>query len=63
MNQNLSTLELIVLGAVAVIVLFLFVPGLKRLQQQSQEAEKDWAGVLIPMGGVVLFVIVLLLII
>ena len=63
MDGHLTTLEMIVLGAVALIVIFLFVPGLKKLHEDSQKAEKDWSGVLLPIGAVVLFVVVLILII
>jgi len=63
MNPNLSTLELIVIGAVALIVIFLFVPGLKRLSEESRNAEKDWPGLLLPIAGVVVFVVVLILIV
>ncbi len=60
MDGGLSTWEMIALGAVAVIVIFLFVPGLKKIQEDSQKAEKDWKGVLLPLGAVVLFVILLI---
>ena len=63
MNPNLSTLELIVIGAVALIVIFLFVPGLKRLSEESRNAEKDWSGLLLPIAGVVVFVVMLILIV
>ena len=61
MNPGLSTLELIALGAVALVVIFLFVPGLKRISQESKEAEKDWPGFLIPIAAVVGFVVLLIM--
>ena len=63
MDGALSTWEMIALGAVALIVIFLFVPGIKKIQEDSQKAEKDWKGVLLPIGAVVLFVILLIAIV
>lgn len=56
-----DTWELIAIGAVVLLVLFWFRPGLKQAFKQSKEAtNKDWTGVLLPIGLVVLFVIVLI---
>ena len=56
-----DTWEIIAVGAVVVVVLFLFRPGLKETFRKSKEAEnKDWTGVIVPLGLVVLFVILLL---
>ncbi len=63
MNPNLATWELIALGALALVVIFLFVPGLKRINEESKNAEKDWSGVLLPIAGVVVFVVLLILIV
>ena len=63
MNEGLATWEMIALGAIAIIVLLLFMPGLKTIIQQSKEAEKDWPGLLIPIGAVVLFVIILIMLV
>ena len=52
--------EQILVGIVAVLVLFLFFPGVKRAAQQSREAEKDWPAVLLPLVLVVLFVLFLI---
>jgi len=44
-----------------VMVLFWIGPGVKASLEQSRKAEKkDWAGVLFPIGLVVLFVILLI---
>ena len=52
---------MIAIGAVVVVVLLLFRPGLKQALKQSQEAtNKDWAGLLLPIGLVILFVILLI---
>lgn len=57
----MSTWEQVMLGAAAVVILFLFWPGTKKAMEQSRQAENpDWTGALIPIGGVVLFVIVLI---
>ncbi|MDA9982055.1 hypothetical protein N9H39_04825 [Gammaproteobacteria bacterium] len=56
-----DTWELIAIGAVVLLVLFWFRPGLKQAFKQSKEAtNKDWTGLLLPIGLVVLFVIVLI---
>ena len=53
--------EQILLGMVAVIVTFLFWPGIKKAIEQSKNVENpDWAGALIPIGVVVLFNIFLI---
>ena len=62
MGEQLATWEMIALGAIAIIALLLFYPGLRRLTEKSREAEKDWPGFLIPVGAVVLFVILLIMI-
>jgi len=54
--------EQLLLGAIALGVFFLFRPGIKQAMEKSQKAEnKDWQGVLFPIGLVVLFVIVLIM--
>lgn len=53
--------EQLLIGVFAIIMLFLFVPGIKKMLKQSQQAEKDWPAVLIPIGLVVLFVILLIM--
>ena len=53
--------EQILLGMVAVIVTFLFWPGIKKAIEQSKTGENpDWAGALIPIGVGVLFIIFLI---
>jgi len=49
------------LGAVALLVIFWFKPGIKAALKQSEEAEKDWASVLLPIAAVILFVVFLLM--
>ncbi len=57
----MSTWEKVLTGVLVLMVLLWFRPGIKAIFEQSQQAqEKDWQGVLIPIGLVVLFVIFLL---
>ncbi|NIN35306.1 MAG: hypothetical protein GWO08_12360 [Gammaproteobacteria bacterium] len=52
--------EQVLLGIGAVILVFIFWPGVKVAMQKSKEAENpDWQGVLLPIGVVVLFIILL----
>lgn len=60
--QQMATWEMILLGAVAILVIFWFRPGIKAMLERSQHAEKDWPSVLIPIAMVVLFVIFLIVI-
>lgn len=56
-----ETWETIAIGAVVLVVLFLIRPGLKQAFKQSKEAtNKDWAGLILPIGLVILFVILLI---
>ncbi|MGH8593664.1 MAG: hypothetical protein ACREX9_06635 [Gammaproteobacteria bacterium] len=59
--QEVSTWEAVLLGVLALLLVFWFRPGIKEALRQSQETEhKDWAGALIPITLVVLFVILLI---
>ena len=59
--EQLSTFEMIILGAVALGVLFWVGPGIKGMLEQSRQVEnKDWAGVLLPIIIVVIFVFFLI---
>ncbi|MEW4981574.1 MAG: hypothetical protein AB1Y26_12160 [Cycloclasticus sp.] len=53
--------EQLALGAVALLVIFWFRPGIKAALKQSEEAEKDWAGILLPIAAVILFVVFLVM--
>ena len=60
--DQMSTWEMLLLGAVLALVLFWVGPGVKASLEQSRRAEnKDWAGVLIPVALVVLLVIFLIM--
>ena len=54
--------EQVLAGMLAFLVLFLFWPGAKAAMERSKEAENpDWQGALLPIGIVVLFVILLVM--
>lgn len=53
--------EMVLIGALVLVVLFWFRPGFKEAMRQSREAEKDWRGVLLPIAAVVLFVILVIM--
>lgn len=59
--SEMSTWESLLLGVLALLVILWWRPGLKAAWQRSQEAEKDWPAALLPLGAVVLFVLLLLL--
>ncbi len=60
--NDLSMWEQIALIVVGASVVFLFGPATKRaLETSRQTEEKDWAGALIPIGLVILFVIFLIM--
>ena len=63
MNPAYATWELLVLGIIGVAVLLFMFPGVRHLTKKSEEAEKDWPGFLIPIGVVILFVILLVMVV
>jgi hypothetical protein len=59
--EPLGTWEAILLGAIALLVIFWFRPGIKATLEKSRQAkEKDWKSVLIPLVLVVAFVVFLI---
>jgi len=59
--QNLSTWEMVLMAAIALLVLFWVGPGVKAMLEQSRQAkERDWAGLLVPLLLVVAFVLLLM---
>lgn len=52
--------EQLLLGALAILLIFWFRPGIRAALERSREAPKDWRAVLMPVGLVVLFVILLI---
>lgn len=57
--ETLSTWENVFLGVMVILLIFWFRPGIKATLEQSRQAEKDWSGLLVPLGFVVMFVIFL----
>jgi len=54
--------EQILLAALGLGIFFLFRPGIKSAMEQSAQAEnKDWKGALVPIGMVVGFVVILIM--
>jgi len=56
----MATWEKLLLGVLALLVIFWFFPGIKTTMEQSEKSPKDWKGVLIPVALVVLFVFLLI---
>lgn len=58
----MATWEQVLLGIGAFIIIILFWPGAKAMLEKSRQAENpDWSSALIPIGAVVLFVILLIM--
>jgi hypothetical protein len=58
---NMSTWEMVLLGAIALGVLIWAGPGVKVMLEQSHKAEsRDWTGLLLPLLLVIAFVIFLI---
>lgn len=59
--QTMSTWEMVLLGALALLVLFWVGPGVKAMLEQSRQAQsRDWAGLLVPLLLVIAFVLLLI---
>jgi hypothetical protein len=56
----MSTLESLVLGALAILLLFWLLPGTKAALQRSKQSQSDWPSVLLPLGLVAMLVIFLI---
>jgi len=59
--ENHSTWETLLIGLIALLVIFWFSPGIKTAFERGKQAEADWGAVLIPLGLVILFVFFLIL--
>ncbi|MCI0653658.1 MAG: hypothetical protein L0Y39_04170 [Methylococcaceae bacterium] len=55
-----STWQIILYGALALLVIFWFRPGIKASLERSRNAKKDWLAVLVPIAVVVAFMIFLI---
>lgn len=59
----MATWEQVLLGIAALIMLFLCWPGVRAAMERSKAVENpDWKGALFPIGLVVLFVILLIVV-
>lgn len=58
--ESMALWEQLLLGVGAVALIFFLWPGIKQTMERSRQAEKDWPGLLVPLGAVVLFVIALI---
>jgi|APLak6261674355_1056100.scaffolds.fasta_scaffold00357_9 hypothetical protein len=56
----LGTWESLILGALALLLLFWMQPGIKAALARSKQAPSDWPSVLLPLGLVVMFVLFLI---
>jgi hypothetical protein len=55
--------EQVLLGVAALVMLFLFWPGVKATLERSRAVENpDWKSALVPLGLVVLFVVLLIVV-
>lgn len=58
--EEMALWEQILLAGVALALVVLMRPSIKAAFERSKDAPKDWAGLLVPIGAVVLFVIFLI---
>lgn len=64
MNEAIPIWMQVAMGALALIALFYFGPRVKDAVENSPKGSaKDWLGLLLPIGGVVLFVLLLILLV
>lgn len=61
--ETFSTWESILLGAMVLLVIFWFRPGIKATWEQSKNAESDWGSLVLPLGMVILFVVFLIMVV
>ncbi len=54
-----STWESLLIGLMALGIIFWMKPSIKATFEKSREAKSDWMGLLVPIGFVVMFVIFL----
>ncbi len=61
--EAFSSWENLLLGVLALLIIFWMRPGIKASLEQSRKASADWKAVLMPLGLVVLFVIFLMVVV
>lgn len=57
---DMSIWQVLLIGGIAALVLFMFGPGVRRTLEESRNAPKDWPAVILPLGLVILFVLFLI---
>lgn len=59
--ESMTGWQQVVLAGVVLLVLWWTLPGVKAALERSRQAERrDWRGVLLPVGVVVIFVLLLI---
>lgn len=58
--EEMALWEKLLLAGAALALVLLMRPSIKAAFEHSKNAPKDWAGVLLPIGAVVIFVIFLI---
>lgn len=58
--ESPSTWQIVLYGALALLIVFLYRPGIKAALERSKNAPKDWPAVLIPIALVIGFVVFLI---
>ncbi|MBF6648392.1 hypothetical protein [Methylobacter sp. BlB1] len=61
--EAFSSWENLLLGILALLIIFWMRPGIKASLEQSRKAPADWKAVLVPLGFVVLFVVFLMVVV
>lgn len=56
-----ATWEMLVIGALALLIVLWFRPGIRSQLARSREAPARWGDVVLPLGLVVLFVVFLIM--
>jgi NADH:ubiquinone oxidoreductase subunit 6 (subunit J) len=61
MNPDMPIWEVILAGAIAILVVMLFMPRIREsMKRADKQQQRDWRGALIPLLLVALFVILLI---
>ena len=56
-----SIWETLAIGALALLAIFWFVPGIRATLDRSRQSEARWGDLIVPLGLVILFVIFLIM--
>lgn len=59
-GEIVSIMENIILGALAILLLFWMQPGIKAAIARSKQTPSNWSSVILPLGLVVMFVLFLI---